>query len=94
MARVCAWLLLARLRSIAHMIVRTFLLIIGVKYLLGVGFCSCVFCFIFYLVRTKLVLLIFSAFFAVKKCTLLLLPYATVACLFCLLVLLGLRGYI
>ena len=54
-------------RAIARMIARTFLLIIGGKYLLGVGFCSCVFCFVFYLVRTKLVLLIFSTFFAAKN---------------------------
>ena len=67
LACVCDWLLLARLRAIARMIARTFLLIIGGKYLLGVGFCSCVFCFVFYLVRTKLVLLIFSTFFAAKN---------------------------
>ena len=69
LARVCTWLLFACLRAIARMIARTFLLNIGGKYLLGVGFCSCVFCFVFYLVTTKLVLLIFSAFFTAKKCT-------------------------
>ena len=69
LARVCAWLLLARLRAIARIIARTFLLNIEGKYLLEVGFCSCVFCFVFYLVRTKLVWSIFSAFFTAKKCT-------------------------
>ena len=70
LARVRTWLLFACLRAIARMIARIFLLNILGKYLLGVGFCSCcVFCFVFYLVTTKLVLLIFSAFFTAKKCT-------------------------
>ena len=37
------------------------------KYLLGVGFCSCIFCFILYLVRTKLVLSLFCCIFCCKN---------------------------
>ena len=44
-----------------------FLLNVEKIFLLGVFFCSCVFCCVFHLVRGKLVLSIFNAFFAVKK---------------------------
>ena len=49
LARVYTWLLFACLRAIARVIARTFLLNIGGKYLLEVGFCFCVFffCFLF-----------------------------------------------
>ena len=68
LACFCAWLLLARLCALAHIIARTFLLSFSKKYSLGVEFCSCIFFFVFYLVRTKWVLSKYCAFFAIKKC--------------------------
>ena len=67
LACVCAWLLRARLRAIARMIVRIFFAYCWKKYLLGVGFSPCVFFFRFYLVQAKLVLLIFGAFLQQKN---------------------------